>query len=324
GNAGPAIGDEFATIKIRFFATPFVQQVGQTMHNEVRVDPDNEIAEFDELNNLATDDTVVTTGDDTIGAFNQLTIHKTQFDPSGTDPVATNGILIYNIHVTNEGTDPVSNVVVQDLLPTGSRFISATDATLGGPASAKFFCTHDGSAVGGVVTCTGGDFSGSINVIQPGPVPTDRDIRVKVFAPGTPQTAVDTATVDPANLVPEGNEFDNDDQFDTTVAPCVGLADCTAKNAVYELTIDKTKVSPSGDPVARNGIITYDLEVTNLGSDPVSGVTVTDRLPAGFGFLQARDTVQGSPQPFTCNGPDASGVVTCSGASLAGQIVPLG
>ena len=104
------------------------------MHNEVRVDPDNEIAEVNELNNLATDDTVVTTGNDDIGAFNQLTIDKTQSRPPSDGAVATNGILIYNLHVANVGTDPVSNVVVKDFLPTGSRFISATDVTVAGPA----------------------------------------------------------------------------------------------------------------------------------------------------------------------------------------------
>jgi uncharacterized repeat protein (TIGR01451 family) len=321
GSAGPSVGDEYAIIKIRVFATPFVQQTGQTMHNEVRVDPDNEIAEYNELNNLATDDTVVTTGDDNISAFNQLTVDKTQVSPAGA--VATNGMLTYNLHVANLGTDPVSNVVVQDYLPSGSRFISATDITLGGPASAKFFCTHDGSPTGGTITCVGGDFSGSINVIQPGPVPTARDIKVKVFAPNTPQTASNTTTVDPANVVPEGNEFDNDDQQDTDVRPCTSVSDCSTTNAVYELTIKKTKITPTPDPVARNGIITYDLEVANLGSDPVSGVTVTDRLPAGFRFISAKDLANGQQEAFTCNGPDASGTVTCSGGSLSGQVLAL-
>ena len=43
-------GDDVATIVIKVFATPFVQPI---LHNEVRVDPDNEIAEVNELNNFA-------------------------------------------------------------------------------------------------------------------------------------------------------------------------------------------------------------------------------------------------------------------------------
>ena len=41
---------------------------------------------------------------------------------------------------------------------------------------------------------------------------------------------------------------------------------CTDTNAYYELTIDKTQVH-AGRPGRRNGIITYDLKVENLGSD---------------------------------------------------------
>ena len=77
------------------------------MHNEVRVDPDNEIAEVNELNNLATDDTTVGVGDADKGAFNQLTITKTQTSPVGRRlPVATNGTLIYNLHVDERRNRP--------------------------------------------------------------------------------------------------------------------------------------------------------------------------------------------------------------------------
>jgi uncharacterized repeat protein (TIGR01451 family) len=326
GAATPTTGhDEFATIKIKFFATSFVQQVGQTMHNEVRVDPDDTINEVNELNNLATDDTVVTTGNDDKGAFNQLTIDKTQVSPASNGDVATNGILVYNLHVENLGTDPVSNVEVQDFLPAGSRFISATDVTVAGPSSAKFFCAHDGSPTGGTVTCIGGDFSGSLNIIPgPPPVPIARDIRIRIFAPNTPQTAVNVGTVDPANLVPEGNEFDNDDQQDTTVSPCVDQADCTAGNAVYELTIVKTQ---NRSPIARNGLETYTLTVSNLGSDSISGVTVKDFLPAGTRFFDARDTsAPNDPSRFSCSydGAPTGGTVTCVGGVLDGTNDTLG
>jgi len=329
--AGPAVPttghDEFATIKIKFFATPFVQlQPGALMHNEVRVDPNNTIAEANELNNLATDDTVVTTGNDDKGAFNQLTIDKTQVSPASNGAVATNGIVIYNLHVENLGTDPVSNVEVRDFLPAGSRFISATDATVAGPSSAKFFCAHDGSATGGTIACIGGDFSGSLNKIGSGAteVPIARDIRVKIFAPNTPQTAVNTGTVDPANLVPEGNEFDNDDDQNTTVSPCVGQTDCTNGNAVYELTIDKTQ---NRSPIARNGLETYTLTVSNLGSDSISGVTVKDFLPAGTRFFDARDTsAPTDPSRFSCSydGAPTGGTVTCVGGVLDGTGNTLG
>src|SRR6185369_8534998 len=147
------------------------------------------IPEFNELNNVATDDTVVGTGNSDKGAFNQLTIQKTQTNAVGPAPVATNGVVTYKLHVSNLGTDPVSSVVVKDYLPAGSRFISAADSNIA--SAARFFCTHDGSATGGTITCTGGDFSGSVNTIADTPsgtVPTARDITVKIFAPATPGT----------------------------------------------------------------------------------------------------------------------------------------
>ena len=73
--AGP--GDDIATIKIKVFARPTVG----TMHNEVRVDPLNEIAEYNELNNLATQDTTVTNGGASLNAFNELRIDEDADQP---------------------------------------------------------------------------------------------------------------------------------------------------------------------------------------------------------------------------------------------------
>jgi uncharacterized repeat protein (TIGR01451 family) len=305
GSPGP--GDDVATIKIRVFARSTVG----TMHNEVRVDPLNEIAEVNELNNLATDDTTVGTGDAAQGAYNQLKLTKTQSSPSGPNPgdsdVAQNGTLIYNLHVENAGTDPVSNVIVKDFLPTGSRFIAAKDTATG---SAAFFCTHDGSPTGGTITCTGGDFSGSINAIAG--VPTARDITVTVFAPNTPGTYTNHATVDPDNLVAEGNEFDNDASVSTTVT--VG-----GHNAFNELTIAKAQTDPANGSVATSSVVTYHVDVTNGGSDPAFNVKVVDTLPTGFTFISAQDLAGPSdPYRFNCV-PGSGNTIVCTGATLSGN-----
>ena len=308
GVAGAGPGDDFATIKIRVFAR---RTVG-TMHNEARVDPLNEIAEVREQNNLDIEDTQVSVGNAPQGAFHQLTVDKTQVTPTG--PVAQNGIVIYDLKVTNDATDPVSNIVLKDTLPSGTRFIEAKDTDAGVHA---FFCAHDGAATGGVVTCTGGDLDGSIE--SGGVGSQERQVRIKVFAPNTPGGYTNIAAVDPDNLVAEGNEFDNDDQQNTTVTPCTDQPSCTAGNAVYELKITKTQVTPGGNAVARNGIVTYDVLVENLGTDPVSGIVVRDTLPAGSRFISARDTASASdPLAFTCGAPDTDNVVQCVGGSLSG------
>ena len=120
----------------------------------------------------------------------------------------------------------------------------------------------------------------------------------------------------------EGNEFDNDAAHETVVRPCTNLADCEATNAFHELKLTKTQTNPAANPVARNGIVSYELKVENWGTDAVSGVVVTDRLPAGFRFINATDSGGLSdPDAFTCSGPDASGVVTCSGGALDGVVL---
>src|SRR5439155_22822507 len=113
---------------------------------------------------------------------------------------------------------------------------------------------------------------------------------------------------------------DNDEPNNTKAGQSVGAAENASKNAFYQLTIEKTQASPA-NPVARNGIITYNLKVSNLGSDSVHSVVATDRLPAGFRFIDAKDSAGTSdPNAFTCAGPAGSGVVTCSGGSLSGTV----
>jgi len=309
------LGEQWATIRIKVFATPFVQPA---MHNEVRVDPDNTIAEADENNNFYTDDTVVGVGDADKSAFNQLKITKTQSSPSGATPVdevAQNGTHLYNLHIANAGTDPVSNVVVKDFLPAGSRFIAAADTNTA--SAARFFCTHDGSPTGGVVTCTGGDFSGSVNTIPDGggTVPTSRDIKITIFAPNTPGTYTNHATVDPDNVVPEGNEFDNDSSVDTKVT--VG-----GNDMFNELTIKKEQTLPLNNEVATSSIVTYKLTVSNTGSDPAFNVKVTDQLPSGFTFISALDTTASPPSDpyaFVC-APGSGNTINCTSAALDGIV----
>jgi uncharacterized repeat protein (TIGR01451 family) len=317
--AGP--GDDIATIKITVFARPTVG----TMHNEVRVDPLNEIAEYNELNNLETEDTIVTNGGAALLAFNELKIKKEQTSPvdgSGNAiPVATNGVIIYTITVSNDATDPVGQlapVVVKDTLPQGFRYIEAKDTA---PGPAGFQCVQGANTQ--EVTCTaGGPLSGLVTAI-PG-VPNSRTITVEAFAANTPSSAAvvytNQADVDPNNTIPEGDEFNNRASIVTTVV--VGGA-----NMFNELTISKTQTDPGPacpptcpGTVATSSIVTWDIVVSNTGSDPAFNVKLTDTLPAGFKFISALDTSGPSdPFRFVCV-PAAGNTADCTGATLSGTV----
>ena len=60
---------------------------------------------------------------------------------------------------------------------------------------------------GNTIDCTGATLSGTVNVA--GTNPTTRTIDVQAFSSAIPGTYTNTAIVDPANAIPEGNETNN-------------------------------------------------------------------------------------------------------------------
>lgn len=286
GGVPAATGPDFATIRFRIFAQSFEG----TMHNEVRVDPLNEIPEINEDNNFATLDTQVQRGGASTGAFNQLTIAKTRVTPA--DPVARNAVVTWKIEIHNDGTDPVSGIIVRDFLPAGSRYIEATGTN-------NFNC----SQVGGYIECRGGQLGAAAGAP---PVPAGpATITIKSFAPDTPGTYTNQAIVDPENLIPEGNEFDNQSSAQIVVAD-------GGNGAFNDLQIKKE----GPDTAVPLGSITYTIKVWNTGSDPAQNVTVEDVLPVGVTFVSANDG-GGPGSAFTCS--QAGGIVTCTGATINGN-----
>jgi len=273
-----APGNDKATITIRVFARSFEGSGPDAMHNEVRVDPANTIPEVNENNNIAFQDTAVGSGGAGMGAFNELTIAKTQVSPA--NPVARNAKVTYRIVVGNDATDPVVGVKVRDFLPAGSRYIEATGTN-------QFLCTQ----IASFVDCTGGEI----------PAGGSATITVSAFAPDIPGSYTNQAIADPDNAIPEGNEFDNQASV-TTVVQNAG------NGPFYELTIAKTQLSPA-NPVARNAAVTYHITVGNNGSDPVIGVKVRDFLPAGSRYVEATGTNQ-----FLCT--QLSSFVDCVGGQI--------
>ena len=287
----PPPGNDRAVIKIRVFAQPIVG----TMHNEVRVDPFNQIPEINELNNIAFQDTEVTTGGAGNGAFNELTIDKRQTDPNKLH-TARNAVVTYEIEIKNNGTDPVTDIVVRDFLPAGSRYIEAT----GDPVS-QFNCSEQG----GRIDCVGGRLPAAAG--NP-PVPVGSAIiTVKMFAPDTPGTYTNQAIVDPDHVIPEGNEFNNQDSEQTVV-------ENGGEGAFNNLKIHKTSAPEPPASTPPGGPISYTLQVWNTGENPALNVSVKDELPAGVTFVSAFDAGSGGGASFTCN--YAAGVVNCIGATI--------
>jgi len=270
-------GEDHATITIVVFAMPIVG----TMHNEVRVDPNNTIAEVSETNNIFTLDTTVINGGSVFSAFNELAVTKVQDLPP--NPVARNAKVQYTITVTNDATDPANHVTVRDFLPAGATYIQATGTN-------QFLCT----AANNVVNCTGG----SLPAHAVGA--TAAKITVTMFAPDTPGTYTNQAVVDPDGTIPEGDETNNAASVQTVVQNA-------GNDPFYDL--DTTQSQSPANNIARNGVLTYTILVHNLGQASLNDITVRDTLPAGSRYIESTGDKQ-----FLCS--NAGQVVTCTGGQL--------
>lgn len=288
---------------------------GSPILNQVQVDPNNTISEYNKVNNLNILETNVgipPLGD--WGTYNELTVTNVQTNPvSGA--VAPNGTLQYTLTVSNWGSDPVSNVTVSDYVPTGSRFRDVTAAPLSN-GTGGFGCSFNNQNAA-VVTCTNGALAASPSV----GTPTSTTITILLFAPPTPNATTNQytnhAVVDPNNTVPEADETNNVSDVPLVVA----LPSAGGQNAYNEFTVDNVQTNPvdgSGNalPVAPYGTLEYTLTAHNTGSDPAFGVSVYDYLPNGAQFRNV--TVQplgGGSGGFVCN--YSSGLVSCNSGTIA-------
>ncbi|NIL98397.1 MAG: DUF11 domain-containing protein, partial [Planctomycetales bacterium] len=143
----------------------------------------------------------------------------------------------------------------------------------------------------------GGPLAGM--VLTTGAIATDPDDDIDHDNNGwrTSDGAAVTAAVSLASLA-EPME-DGDGNANTNLTVDVGLTS-------FDLSISK---SDSRDPAIAGQLLTYTVVVTNHSSAQATGVTATDKLPAGVSFVSAASS-QGTVQ-------EADGIVTASLGSLA-------
>lgn len=184
------------------------------------------------------------------------------------DPVAAGGTLAYAITVSNAGPGDAIGLAVLDTLPAGVGFVSASGT--------GWSC----SAVDQIVTCVSAALTASASSA----------ITLVVTAPPSGGTVTNSAQV--AATTPDGDAADNQASTTTTV------------NAAADLSI---AMVASPDPVLGSGQLRYAIDVTNLGPNTASGITVSNSLPAGnVAFVSAAGggwTCLPSGQLVTCTRP---------------------
>jgi uncharacterized repeat protein (TIGR01451 family)/fimbrial isopeptide formation D2 family protein/LPXTG-motif cell wall-anchored protein len=194
-----------------------------------------------------------------------------------TEGVTAGETATYTLDVTNHGPSVARGpIVVEDTLPAGSTFVSA---------SGSGWETCDES--GGVVTCTRSDDLG-LNVAA-------GQITVKVKIPAS-QTAdvVNSATVDGKTPEPDTTPAEENNTDSVTTKP----------TRTASLFLQKSlKGDDAGDKLVAGAQGTYVLDVSNNGPSTATQVSITDELP---GYLTY---VSGGNQDWTCT--VAEQLVTC-------------
>lgn len=186
------------------------------------------------------------------------------------DPVAAGGTLTYTITVNNNGPGAAAGVAVLDSLPLGVGFVSASGN--------GWSC----SATNQDVTCLAASLAAQAS----------STITLVTTAPVSGGTVSNTASVGAAT--PDSSAGNNQATTTTTV------------NAAADLSIAMTDTP---DPVLGSATLQYSIDVTNLGPNTASGITVTHSLPAGnVAFINATGS------GWTCAA--AGQVVTCTRPSL--------
>ncbi len=218
------------------------------------------------------------------------THHDADDSPGTTDPFRAYDEFRYDIAVGNSGLDDARDVLV--------RLVVAPDVTLKSDTLLPPDTTC--AQAGRVITCTLDKLQGAFTSGQVwGTVQT---FSIVVVSPPHPGTIQATVTVDPTNAVFEPDETNNVWVVDTPIVTGV------------DLTVTKTAV----DPIVPSGTLPYQITITNLGTEDVTGVTFKDFLPAGTRFRSIDDG--GLSHNFTCShdGSATAGVAECHGGILRG------
>lgn len=180
---------------------------------------------------------------------------------SGPAQVVGGGTVTIPLRVTNQNYDPLGiplgrKLVVRVVLPAQMKYQYA---------NGNFFsCTPDGSAMGGVVTCTSYN---DARYLENG-----LSLGVSGVMAARPDACMVTfrAVVDPTNQIPETNEFNNEAVSSATVT-----SGCRP-----DLTV---AIKGPAQQVA--GPLSYTFDVSNIGGTATpAGVPVVVRVTAPFPF----------------------------------------
>jgi uncharacterized repeat protein (TIGR01451 family) len=255
-----------ATATFTINVTVNASAAGQSLGNTATIDPGSDPHDPDPTNNTSTSTVTVQPRAD-------LAIVKTAGDPTP----AIDADNTYELTVTNNGPNAAQNVAIDDPIPAGMTFVSASQG-----------CVLAGTNV----HCEIGTLGSGDSVT--------RTITLRAGPSLHGQVINNTASV--TSTTPDPTPGNNDDDASVTVGERV------------DLSILK-EVTPANVPEGSQA--TYTLTVTNDGPSTATGVTLTDPLAPGLEFVSANPSQGTCNAPggvVTC---DLGSIASGASASVA-------
>ncbi|MCG3163125.1 MAG: hypothetical protein JMDDDDMK_04503 [Acidobacteria bacterium] len=214
---------------------------------------------------------------DTVNVIFRADLSGTKVDTP--DPVIAGKLLTYTITANNAGPSAALNLKINDPLPTGTVFISASaspGATLSTPAvnsNGTVMATWD-AAGGTPIGLTGPGVTRTLTIVVRVCADFQQILGLSDAQMCTPNLT-DTATISSATTDP--NPGNNTASATTTVQ---AQSDLSISKSAPSQAVYSTTNSPSN--------ITYTINFSNAGPSNSSGTVIVDVLPKGF-------TVVGNP-----------------------------
>jgi uncharacterized repeat protein (TIGR01451 family) len=173
---------------------------------------------------------------------------------SGPSTAVRGGTITYTLVASNSGPDAATNVVVNDAVPAGLSFASASGAN----------CVLNGSNVSCTLGSIASGASASISLT----------FNIPTVANCSQTTVSNTATITGANSDPNGGNNTSAAVTTTVTCPSNGNADLSV-----------LKFGPTS--ASRGDNITYSMLVINNGPSAASNVVLSDPIPAGLTFVSS-------------------------------------
>ena len=198
-----------------------------------------------------------------------------------TTPVKPGDVINYTLVVSNVGNANATNVIVNDAVPAGTTFIGGSN--IGGDSF---------SVNGTTLTWTIAS------------LPVNSNVTLGFAVGVNPLAAPPTDIVNTAQVT-------SSTQTGTLAPP---VTSNTVRNPTAGLTITKTNNPGNGVAVKYGSQIQYTLTYVNTGSLALTGVVVTDDIPAGVTYVNASASNGGT---FAAGGASGRGILSWTIGNLA-------